>query len=492
MADRKPLKVLPDGGGDSAGLSEFVAADTIGVVDGGTGLATVATSNILTGNGTSALSAESNLTFDGSTLTVAGALSATGNVSFDGGSFVFNETGADKDFRIEGDSEANLFFADASTDRIGIGTATPAAPLEVFVTPGNGVRITDPSGSVNASEATLGFYGSTDGGTRLGYIGYGGTSNSLLSISNDQSDSIVMSTGGTGALYIDSSAHTGIGAASSGEQLKVTDADNTTNTAIISTHASFTGLVLQMGAVRVASSLYNFGSWGSGHAGVSGDVEFKFRGDGEAYADGSWNGSGADYQEFFESSDGSALEVGKSVVMNGDKVRVYDASSDNADNIVGVVRPKEDNKNSAVTGNTAWNHWTDKYLTDDWGVYLREDVTVWEWDDVKYIDGDELPEGKEVGDVKIEEGSCYERDELAKDSGWTPPAGATSSTQGVRKLNPEYDESKADGYKPREGRAEWNLIGLLGQVQIKANEPTRPTWIKMKQISDSVDLWLVR
>ena len=72
MADRKPLKVLPDGGGDSTGLGEFVAADTIGVVDGGTGLATVATSNILTGNGTSALSAESNLTFDGTVLTVTG------------------------------------------------------------------------------------------------------------------------------------------------------------------------------------------------------------------------------------------------------------------------------------------------------------------------------------------------------------------------------------------------------------------------------------
>tara|TARA_R100001594_G_scaffold130833_2_gene170122 strand:+ start:25 stop:2016 length:1992 start_codon:yes stop_codon:yes gene_type:complete len=37
MADRKPLKVLPDGGGDSTGLGEFVAADTIAVADGGTG-----------------------------------------------------------------------------------------------------------------------------------------------------------------------------------------------------------------------------------------------------------------------------------------------------------------------------------------------------------------------------------------------------------------------------------------------------------------------
>ena len=72
MADRKPLKVLPDGGGDSTGLGEFVEADTIGVVDGGTGLATVGSNQLLTGNGTSALTSESNLTFDGSTLTVTG------------------------------------------------------------------------------------------------------------------------------------------------------------------------------------------------------------------------------------------------------------------------------------------------------------------------------------------------------------------------------------------------------------------------------------
>jgi len=60
-----------------------------------------------------------------------GALSATGNVSFDGGTFVFNESGADKDFRIEGDTEPNLFFTDASTDRVGIGTSLPSSKLEV-------------------------------------------------------------------------------------------------------------------------------------------------------------------------------------------------------------------------------------------------------------------------------------------------------------------------------------------------------------------------
>ena len=42
---------------------------------------------------------------------------------------VVNDTGADFDFRIEGDTNANLFFLDASTDRIGVGTASPNAQL---------------------------------------------------------------------------------------------------------------------------------------------------------------------------------------------------------------------------------------------------------------------------------------------------------------------------------------------------------------------------
>ena len=109
---------------------------------------------------------------------------------------------------------------------------------------------------------------------------------------------------------------------------------------------------------------------------------------------------------------------------------------------------------------------------------------------MRYVDGDDVPEDKQINDIKVEAGSCYERDELAKDASWTPPTGATSSKQSVRKLNPDYDASRT--YTPREERTEWNLIGLLGQVQIKANEPVRPTWIKMKQISESVDLYLVR
>lgn len=55
--------------------------------------------------------------------------------SFSGtGGAVFNEQGNDADFRVEGDTNVNLIFADASTDRVGIGTSSPAQMLDISST----------------------------------------------------------------------------------------------------------------------------------------------------------------------------------------------------------------------------------------------------------------------------------------------------------------------------------------------------------------------
>jgi len=61
-------------------------------------------------------------------LHVVGGVKATGNIDFDGGTFTFNDTQADLDFRIEGDADEYLFFTDAGRDRVGIGIPSGAAP----------------------------------------------------------------------------------------------------------------------------------------------------------------------------------------------------------------------------------------------------------------------------------------------------------------------------------------------------------------------------
>ena len=79
MAEKLPLKGVFSGS-TVTGLAEFRSADSdvVGVTYGGTGLATIGANRIVTGNGTSAMTAEANLTFDGSTLAVTGSTTISG------------------------------------------------------------------------------------------------------------------------------------------------------------------------------------------------------------------------------------------------------------------------------------------------------------------------------------------------------------------------------------------------------------------------------
>jgi len=63
----------------------------------------------------------------GATTPAAGAFT-TLNTS---GAVVFNEAGANVDFRVEGDTNANLLFVDASADNVGIGTSVPDERLSI-------------------------------------------------------------------------------------------------------------------------------------------------------------------------------------------------------------------------------------------------------------------------------------------------------------------------------------------------------------------------
>ena len=63
---------------------------------------------------------------------------------------VFNDTGADVDFRIESDDDANVFFVDGGEDRVGIGESVPFGKLHIKTS-----DTTAPSVSGNADELVL-------------------------------------------------------------------------------------------------------------------------------------------------------------------------------------------------------------------------------------------------------------------------------------------------------------------------------------------------
>jgi hypothetical protein len=247
------------------------------------------------------------------------------------------------------------------------------------------------------------------------------------------------------------------------------------------TNASYSNAMILPVCNRSQNSAYSFMRCFS-NSGT--DTEFLLRGDGDAFADGTWNNNGADYAEFFESANGQALTLGATVILDGNKVREA-TEQDPASAIIGVVRPKEPSKASMIIGNTAWNKWANKYLSDDFDRYIMEDHDVVEWEETIT---------DEEGNTSTKSHS-YESHRIPE--GITVPADATIKTHDDKgnkfqhyKLNPAWDKDAE--YVNRENRPEWNIIGLVGQVKVLKGQPTNDRWIKMRDVSETVEEWFIR
>ena len=331
----------------------------------------------------------------------------------------------------------------------------------------------------DGTEDNILWFQNMTGGTLTEFLRFDTQSDQALITFNENSNDIdfrVESNGDANMIKIDAAndcALFGVSGQSGGEKVSMRSTSNQKMLVIDNANTSLADQVLQIACARTGVSNYNFIMCMSDSTSGQ-DLEFIVAGDGDIFADGTYTANGADYAEFFETNDGNAIDVGKTIVLDGNKVRAS-TSSDDASTIIGVVRPKVDGINSMMIGNTAWNSWTNKFLHDDYGRFIMEDYSVTEWVVKTYEDGRQQTES-------------YETDKIPEDV--TVPDNAVVKTQQRRKTNPAYDKDKE--YKPRLERDEWVIIGMLGQIQVEKGQKTGDRWIKMRDISDTVEEWLVR
>jgi hypothetical protein len=84
------------------------------------------------------------------------------------GAVTINDTGADVDFRVESDTDANALFVQGSDSKVGINTATPNAVLHIGDSSAEGSQ-TNPALQIGRSGGSadsyrLGFYTTSEGG----------------------------------------------------------------------------------------------------------------------------------------------------------------------------------------------------------------------------------------------------------------------------------------------------------------------------------------
>jgi hypothetical protein len=239
------------------------------------------------------------------------------------------------------------------------------------------------------------------------------------------------------------------------------------------TSTTFSTVVNNIQSHRSATDAYNFIVCASNVAG-SADNEFRVTGDGRVFADIGYY-TGADYAEYFEWEDGNPNNEdrrGMTVSLVGNKIKI----AEEGDSVIGAISARP-----VVIGDDAWDHWTDKYLKDEYGNYILETYTITKW---SYVN--------ENGDtIELE----YPSDQIPSDIQVPPNATIfihdNNHIQLTRKvLNPEWNESVE--YIPREKRKEWGIVGLVGKLRIQKNQIKDSRWIKMRDISDSVEEWLLR
>ena len=304
------------------------------------------------------------------------------------------------------------------------------------------------------------------------------TLDSGIAVFNEEQQDINFKVEGTGninLLFVDAgedSVYINASAQQADEKFLVNNNDNSKGLFSRCTSGSQTGDTVHFDANRAGSSAYNFIRIQSGN---STDSEFIFTGEGNAFADGSFSGGGADYAEYFEWKDGNSSNEdrrGYPVILDGNKI-VKATDSDDASKIIGVISACP-----VVVGDSDIEQWLQKYEKDELNRFIWEDYESVIWFDEKGKDTfyhvDRVPD-----DVTIPDDAIYYR---------TEDDGVTKLKR--KKLNSAYDASK--NYVSRKDRKEWDTVGLVGKLRIKKGQPTGTNWIKMKDISETVEEWLVR
>ena len=391
--------------------------------------------------------ASGNITV-GNNATVTGGLTVTGTLT--GSTGVMN-------------IGSGQIYKDASGN-VGIGTSSPGYKLDV-------------NGNIRMPNATV-FWMNNSSGVAKETLQLYSDNNTYFSTPG----ALIMRTNGvTEAARIDTSGVVSIGTSATNGGYRFYCYEPTGTSAFVggfrAASTSYASSVQDIWCDRSSNSAYGF--LVTRNAADTNTAHY-LRGDGNAYADGTWNNNGADYAEYFESATSAAIPVGTTVVLDGSKVRAS-TDQDAASLIMGVVRPKEPSIASMVVGNTAWNKWQKMFLTDDFGRYILEAHEVIEWDVTN-----------EIGEI---EHKSYESHAIP--SGVVIPENATRKSIDEKgnafthyKLNPDYNPSHE--YVPREERPEWLIIGLIGQVPVLTGQPVGDRWIKMRDISSSVAEYMIR
>ena len=231
------------------------------------------------------------------------------------------------------------------------------------------------------------------------------------------------------------------------------------------------------------------------------DTQWKHRtSDGRMYVDASSTTfSGADYAEYFEWSDGNSSDedrAGYTVVLKDEGKIGIATAGDSPSSIIGVISAAP-----AIIGDGQDLSWRGKWKKDEFGREITTPVQylVWNHGFEKDENGNKVPvkQPDPTHQISMENADSMgevgpKLDKMIAD-GLVPQFAIDNNIimNATRRVyDPLYDETKK--YVPREFRKEWSPVGLVGKLIVRKGQVMGDRWIKMKDINDQLEQWMVR
>lgn len=199
----------------------------------------------------------------------------------------------------------------------------------------------------------------------------------------------------------------------------------------------------------------------------------EINGRGSVFSNETFHSNNTGYAEMFEWADSNPRNenrLGFTVTLDKNGKLL---SADEGDNAIGVIVA-----HPAFLGNSAWNHWHGRFSKNDLNEHSTEQYNIIEWLEnetttlksyFKYA----LPET-----VSLPENAL----EIQTDKNGNPFK--------LNKVDKEYDISKS--YEPRTNRNAWATVCVLGVAPVYKGQQTGKNWIKIRSLTDEVELWLIK
>ena len=479
------------------GLINFTSG-AFSVISGGEDNTATAAHSVISGGGSNTATGASSVISGGESNTVTAAFSVIGggqgNSATGTSSVISGGQGnsASGDRSVIGGGQNNI--ASGSTSTIAGGATNLTTGIGATVSGGNlnTAAINYSTVGGGQSNTNLGLYSTISGGStnktlgQYSTVGGGQICQALADWSFVAGRQNTTNPGGAFSANLGfNNVINALGCAALGESLLLNDPDSTavSNFNLPGLIGGFPRIfMVGNGITPIRSNAFSITSDGSAHLPVG----------------GTYQSSGADFGEYFESISGKSIPIGTPVVFEGITGKIRPANS--GEDPFGVV-----SNTASFVGNSGSEEWSQKYVRNSDGSIVYEDVNqtykvpVVEEKSVEIVeeiqdplDTTVLRQIKVIKKIQVpvtREMKVLSPDLKLLEIREVPLMQTLTRTVRQKKISSNYDPSKK--YIPRAEREGWQVVGFLGVVKVISGAPVSSRWVRIKSGGD-YDLWLLR